>query len=345
MNKIKNKIKNEFALETPDVKEKIITAIDDVTQETEEQKVTIKTPILSIFKKVAFAFSFILIFVLGAFTGYLIPQKQTILERESTVYIDVNPSIEISLSSNETVLECIPINEDAKKILGDMKFNGVNLDTAINAIIGSMYVNGYLTVDENSILISVDSSTKEKRDELISSITTDINKVFENCDIDCNIIAQAVIAEGDIKERAKNNGVSVGKMELIDKLISSYEEFTEGNVVDLSKMSINELNHIFTNKPENEDEKPNEVVTGTVNGYVDKSQILSLILNFLEITEQEIINYDITLKPKFNDKLEVFYEVTLKLKNNEKPYRFEVNCKTGEIEVFDEHREEREKNF
>ena len=69
---------------------------------------------------------------------------------DSVIGIDVNPSIELSVNRNEKVLQANPLNEDAETILDDMNLKNVDLDIAVNALIGSMVRNGYLSELDNS---------------------------------------------------------------------------------------------------------------------------------------------------------------------------------------------------
>ena len=50
--------------------------------------------------------------------------------------IDVNPSIELKTSRSEKILSATALNGDAEKVLGDMNLKNVDLDVAMNAIIG-----------------------------------------------------------------------------------------------------------------------------------------------------------------------------------------------------------------
>ncbi len=96
-----------------------------------------------------------------------------------------------------------------------------------------MYVNGYLTEDSNSILISVDGKDEETTDTLLSDITSKINTVFENSGLECSIIAQSVKVDDDLKQIAQENGVSVGKMHLVDKMVGGMDDFDAENAPDL----------------------------------------------------------------------------------------------------------------
>lgn len=64
--------------------------------------------------------------------------------KDATVYLDVNPSVELQINSRDKVLSANGENADGEVILGDMDLKGTDLDVALNAIIGSMVQHGYL---------------------------------------------------------------------------------------------------------------------------------------------------------------------------------------------------------
>ena len=90
---------------------------------------------------------------------------------DSTVSLDVNPSVEIQVNRKERVLRVTPLNEDGKVIVGDMDFSGSDLKVTVNALIGSMLQNGYLSELSNSILISVDSDDPARGAELQEALS------------------------------------------------------------------------------------------------------------------------------------------------------------------------------
>lgn len=76
---------------------------------------------------------------------------------DSVVMLDVNPSLSMEVSAQERVLSVTPFNQDAEIILGDMDLTDTDLDVAVNALIGSMLQNGYLSDLQNAILVSVEN--------------------------------------------------------------------------------------------------------------------------------------------------------------------------------------------
>lgn len=75
--------------------------------------------------------------------------------------MDVNPSIELKIDSNNRVIKVVANNADAETILQSMDITGSTLDTAVYAIIGSMTTHGYLTDATNSVLVSVDTKRED----------------------------------------------------------------------------------------------------------------------------------------------------------------------------------------
>lgn len=99
----------------------------------------------------------------------------------AVVSLDVNPSIELNVGKNETVLSAKGLNADGKTVLGDMQLDGSKLDVAVNAIIGSMLQNGYLDDMANSILLSVSGVDGYNAETLRSQLAANVNKQLKNC--------------------------------------------------------------------------------------------------------------------------------------------------------------------
>ena len=60
----------------------------------------------------------------------------------ASVYLDVNPSVELKVNYSNRVTGAIPRNDDAEEILADMDLRGTDLDVALYAILGSMVHHG-----------------------------------------------------------------------------------------------------------------------------------------------------------------------------------------------------------
>ena len=64
------------------------------------------------------------------------------------------------------MLSVTAVNRDAEGILDGMDLAGTDLKVAVNALIGSMYTNGYISENQNSVLVSVKSDSQERAKRL-----------------------------------------------------------------------------------------------------------------------------------------------------------------------------------
>ncbi len=336
---LKEKIISAYQKETPDIKQKVIFACQQESQvpsPIKGEKIFFKN---SIFKMVAIFIACILTLCIGLGIGINLPQNSNVvLAEESKIYLDVNPSIKLSIDKNNKIILCEEINEDGKSVLEDMQLKGVDLKTALNAIVGAMYVKGYLSQTDNSMLISVETTKIEKK-EFLTQLTKQVNGIFENTEMQCSIIAQAVNETEQIKERAKENGVSIGKAYFIDKITNSYTDLTEQEKNALFKMNIKDLSLMYShgqNKeqpPQQEGDKPKEeendnedVVLGSPLTSIDKEQAKNLVLETAQKDASLIEFCDINVRPSINQHTKVIYAIKIKFKGDENVYKYEVDC-------------------
>ncbi|MBP3437468.1 MAG: hypothetical protein J6K61_06160 [Clostridia bacterium] len=341
---LKNKITAAFASETPSLQSKILASCEKEAQlpasvpaEKVIQSPASRPQFNMMLKRVAACAVCLMLFLSGLGVGLFVPRGEvaTLGDAETFVYLDVNPSIELQMDNQNRVVKCLAKNEDAEAILASLKLESVDMDTALSAIVGSMYVNGYLTEDSNSILISVDAKNDEKTNTLLSDITGKINTVFQNTGMECSIIAQSVKVSEELKQRAEDNGVSVGKMYLVDKMVEDMDDYDEEDAPDFADMSIKELNLIYSTRPKKEDEGDafdKDVSSGSVGGFVKQDEALDLLLAAINVSEDDVRWYLVRAAyQRENGERKMVYKVSLWLKDTILPYEFEVDCKTGEV--------------
>lgn len=289
--------------------------------------------VASIFKKLAFCVFACMLFVGGLLVGNIEPKNVT-PTKEASIYLDVNPSIEIQIDENDNVINCIAGNADGSKILENITLEGVEVDTALYAIVGSMYTNGYLNTNTNSILVSVDSNN-ENDDILLNNISQQIDNVFkQNEEMNCSIIAQKINYNADLHDNAKQYNISVGKMQLIDKIILKSDLYTDENIRELSKMSIHELDLVY-NSIEDEAET-GDVVSGKVEGYITVDAAIENVLKYASINIAEVESSNVAvLYHNDNGERKMIYLVTLVIKGQKDKQKYIVDCSNGEIIIGD----------
>lgn len=138
---------------------------------------------------------------------------------ESVIGIDVNPSIELSVNRNDKVLKAEPLNSDANEILDNMELKNVDVDIAVNALIGSMVRHGYLSDLDNAILVTVANDDRQKASELRQNVVVDIEASLEEHKVQAVVYDQQAPVTSDVRELAQKYGISYGKAYFLQELI------------------------------------------------------------------------------------------------------------------------------
>lgn len=160
----------------------------------------------------------------------------------SVVSLDVNPSIELRVSRSEKVLACAPLNEDAKAILADMgggaDLKGAKLDVAVNAIVGSLVRNGYLSSISSAIMISVEDKDTARAEKLQRELTDAVDGVLQTSEAKASVLTQTLTQDTARDQQAQENNISTGKAALVNRVLA----INPGLQFDaLAKLSVEEL--------------------------------------------------------------------------------------------------------
>ncbi len=168
----------------------------------------------------------------------------------STITVDINPSIQITLDEDDYVINVTAINADGEEIINNnVKYRGLTLDETIEIIIESAYRHGYIieTTDENVILISVETDNLDTRNRLEFKVESKIaNEVNRYAPVVRVIKERRTNLTDTEKEQlenvAKDNHVSLGKLLLIRKIIALDSSQT---IDDLKDLPVRELYRIY----------------------------------------------------------------------------------------------------
>lgn len=309
MNKIKKKIKDSFNnIKLPDFDEEALKKRKGMVYMKNEKKTPKKGLIIGL--STCLVACVCLFIGLGYFNNNL--------KVASTIGIDVNPSIELTINKNEKVLDVIANNDDAKIILEGMDLSGSNINVAVNALIGSMVRNGYIDELANSILISVDNPDSDESERLRQKIVDELNS-FINSGNNISVVSQSISSNSDAEALAKQYGISVGKLELIEKLIAKNNLYTYEGLKDLS---INELNLLLGDTTEN------VTTSGSASdkAYIGKDKALEIVYEDAGISASDVTTSKVEMD--YDDGLMV-YEVEFYY--NSREYDYEVDAINGAI--------------
>lgn len=247
---------------------------------------------------------------------------------DSIINFDVNPSVELKIDEDREVVSAQALNEDGQKVLDNMDLRDADLTVAVNAIIGSMLKNGYLTVTENSILVSVKNKDASKAKALEEEISNDISAILNASSINASILSQAYDTDTTAEDLATENNISEGKARLINNILSSNITDSKGNLYTfetLKDLSINELNLLISSKnvEVKDTQKTGEASTSS---YITSDEARDIALNNAGLTTSDVRALEVEMDAE-NGRL--VYEV--EFKNGANEYDYEIDAKSGEI--------------
>ena len=311
------KIKQAFLSAVPDIRDSVLSDCQNqkgaVTIMTEMKR---KNPWPKRLAGIAAAF----VLLIGGMTGFQVYQANYTVA--SLISLDVNPSIEIQVNQKEQVLAVNARNEDAKIVVGDMNFKGSSLDVTINALIGSMLRNGYLNEMANSILVSVDNQDPLKGAELQERLASEINEVLQTGSFNGAVLSQTISADSSLRELADTYGITLGKTQLIQQIIS---QNTLYSFEDLVPLSINELN-LLSESGNLKLANVSSLGTASDKAYLGEEKAKKAALSHANVAVDKITNYQIELDYENGG---MVYEIEFDCEGFE--YDYDIDAVTGAV--------------
>lgn len=264
--------------------------------------------------------------VVIALVVFFMPKPTSVV---AYVGVDVNPSIELAIDSQQRIQKVIAQNEDAKKIIGEMDLVGSQIEVGVNALIGNMLKEGYIDELKNSLLISVTGKNQADNEQLREQLAFNIDELLKSYHIEGSILSQTIDDETELTRLANEYHISVGKAKLIQQLINDHSLYTFEELKDLS---VHELNILLSNKPVG-----NININGTanMNGYLSEDDVKEIVLTDAGVATTDIIDIELD----YDDGCMV-YEVELLKDGQEMEYKIDAITGTiikKELEDEDHH--------
>ena len=319
---IKAMVKKAYSAATPDVLESVLSDCKKLKGRVTPMKK--KNYLKSIIAAAA-----AVVFVLAGVIGFGTYQKAN--KVVSTVALDVNPGIEITVNAKEKVLNVKAMNDDAKKVIGDMNFKGSDLDVAVNALIGSMLRCGYLSEITNSILVSVDSSDAAQGEALQKRIAAEIEAIL-NQNGGGSVLSQTVTHDAELEKLASEYGITLGKAKLIQQITSASPLYTFESLVSLS---INDLNLLMNSNSLNIGgiDRSGTPASGE---YIGEEAAKRIAFEHAGVAESEIIEYECEMDYEHS---RMVYDIEFKGSDSANggciEYDYHIAADNGEILKYD----------
>lgn len=311
---IEAKLKSALQKATPDI-------LDDILEGCDREKGQVISMEKRKNKKLARILSIAAVFVL-LIAGVFLYKNFTGSDAAALVSIDVNPSIELEVDADERIISARALNDDGKKVLSGMKLEGTDLNTGVNAIVGSMLKNGYIDELRNSVLVSVSGDGSIDTAALEAKLMQEVSSALDG--------AGAVIAQNlddiddDTRRLAERYGISVGKAAFIEKIIELNPTL---KVEELAPLSINELCLLANGK-----EIGGTLYSGSTSdkAYIGAERAKSIALSHASLAETAVFDLDCELDYEYG---RMVYEVDFDANGAE--YEYEIDAKSGDILLFE----------
>ncbi len=259
--------------------------------------------------------------IMLAFTGVLgFNFYQSYYKAVTTIAFDVNPSIEIKTNDQDRVLEVKALNEDGEIVIGDMNLKGCDMNVAVNALIGSMIQNGYLSDLANSILISVENHDPEKTAQLQKKLSDEIYALINSNHFDGAVLSLSIENDDELRKLAETYGITVGKAQFIQNLIVANPLYSFDSLAKLTIHELNLLAHSSTLEHVSSNGNASD------KNYIGKERAKEIALQYVKVNENEISHLEIEIDYEMGL---MIYEVEFQVKGLE--YDIDINAKTGEV--------------
>lgn len=311
---IEAKLKSALQKATPDI-------LDDILEGCDREKGQVISMEKRKNKKLSRILSIAAVFVL-LIAGVFLYKNFTGSDAAALVSIDVNPSIELEVDADERIIVARALNDDGKKVLSGMKLEGTDLNTGVNAIVGSMLKNGYIDELRNSVLVSVSGDGSIDTAALEAKLMQEVSSALDG--------AGAVVAQNlddiddDTRRLAERYGISVGKAAFIEKIIELNPTL---KVEELASLSINELCLLANGK-----EIGGTLYSGSTSdkAYIGAERAKSIALSHASLAETAVFDLDCELDYEYG---RMVYEVDFDANGAE--YEYEIDAKSGDILLFE----------
>lgn len=240
----------------------------------------------------------------------------------SVLDLDVNPSVEIRLNLRDRVIDATPMNADAVELLSGMDLRGVDVDVAVNAVLGAMLSRGYLRGDADSVLISVESRNASRSAAVLRLASENAQSALDSTLGQGAVLAQTVKWDSSLRETADAYGASIGKAALMRSLIAENPALTYDA---LSRLSVNEMAVMLSSKPV----KPDGVtVSGKAadDAFIGEARAIEIALQNASAQDAQ------TTSPHVEMDLEsgiLVYEV--EFMKDEIEYEYKIDARAGVV--------------
>lgn len=169
----------------------------------------------------------------------------------STVTIDINPSILITLDENDHVIQVQSLNDDGDVLFDkDIDYQGLSIDEFVDLLIDSLEEKGYIldSEDYSVVLINVESDNEERKNAVNQQFQNRLNSKLDEINVNHWILNSDDIYISNEDKTALQlrfnqlNTTTKAKVILLYRLSIIQDEYT---IEELRNMTLVELYTIY----------------------------------------------------------------------------------------------------
>ncbi len=211
-----DRILKELNKNAPDVKDKVVNAVDwdeiAIKNETREKALDKKSSVGK-WKIAAASIALILVAAISVIIPVTLKKdKNSVLQDGYVVTIEVNPGVRFEVNASDVVTAQTGLNEDGVVLLYKENLVGKNIDEATAAVIEKMDAAGLI---KGNVKISVSDRKGKKLENKQNDVIGVIRRVLNDGNIETLILSDKELE--DIEDYYEKHGVSEYENEIIEK--------------------------------------------------------------------------------------------------------------------------------
>lgn len=163
---------------------------------------------------------------------------------DGIIDLDVNPSIEITINRRDRVLQVTGLNEEAVEILAGTDYRTWDVRDAVGDLILRLNDKQYISRNQRTVLLSVDSKNPEKVERIKQELSASIEAALAGTEIQPLVVRQSRPKDRDLQKRANEYHISSGKMRLVEEAARKAPDRDER---ELAGTAVDELYRLLRN--------------------------------------------------------------------------------------------------
>lgn len=166
------------------------------------------------------------VLVIGVLSYY-----QYFIRITTTVCLDVNPSVTLSLNRMGDVRRAEANNPEAETILTQVDVKGEKVSTAFEVMFRQLREQGYINETDNTVLLSVEGMNSAKA---LGEMSGEVAGCLDQEVGGGSVFSQPVKVSDEARELARTCSITVGKAGLVLQIISEHSELDPSILANLS---------------------------------------------------------------------------------------------------------------